>query len=720
MLRDLLVLIAVIYALPVLAESARPEVSIEEIRALNASLVAEEARGGTCLSTQPLARKIYQADPENLHALKVIADCTAGQQDGQMYALQAKEIFENSHVLSIVPKVLEMAQVKELIPVMREVEVKKNKEIADYLMLSEIYDRLGEPEKQLRTLEEAISMNSDDPRPILLLASKKLDAGHRDEAQKLFLNYLSAAKPHPGRAYLMAYVAALAYPLTFSFALAGLIWLISYYLFRRRLIDFGGSADFLAVFPLVVAIVPTLLAFRFWQTGSALPFGALLVFLLAMLFFLVKPYLAMAYRPAFAFFRRVVLAPVTGIGFAKVLNQFSSTTRILIAFTTLVVLVTVAPTIHIPDVKYAVIVFCGLAFYSTLGSLMVTFLRSRRSLLSSLRWTAVVATVPFLISYCFSNWSSLGEPLLYGRLPPERALQSLTNYLVFWGVSVFLSLHLGKIIADAISEPIMEIIGKVALIEKGDFRAKVRIFSRDEIGHLGEAVNRMGEGLERRERVEKTFSKYVDRKVAERILNGDENEVRIGGQSVDAVIQFVDIRGFTRLSESVPPRDVVAVLNRFFETMVKIVQSHGGVIDKFIGDNLMSVWGVPYPVDNAEERAVSAALAMQSAMSEFNADLRRRDLPEVQIGIGINSGKVIAGSIGSSERMEYTVIGDVVNTAQRAESMAKPGQILVTDACHQRLAGRFLAQKLEPVKVKGKDLPQTFWQVTAETSSVAV
>lgn len=293
------------------------------------------------------------------------------------------------------------------------------------------------------------------------------------------------------------------------------------------------------------------------------------------------------------------------------------------------------------------------------------------------------------------------------------------NYLIFWGVSVFLSLHLGKIIASALTEPLLEIMFKVSKIEKGDFKAKVQVLSRDEIGHLSEAINRMAEGLEKREKIERTFSKYVDKKVAERILNGVEDEVRIAGQSVEAVVMFADIRGFTTMAEKTSAQDVVRILNRFFERMVRIIQDHGGVIDKFIGDNLMAVWGVPYAVENAHDKALRAALAMREAMRDFNGELRSQNLPEVQIGIGINAGKVIAGSIGSAERMEYTVIGDVVNTAQRAEANAKPGQILVTDDTYKLVQAWAQATALPPIKVKGKEIEQKFWSVDGDLSMAA-
>jgi adenylate cyclase len=373
---------------------------------------------------------------------------------------------------------------------------------------------------------------------------------------------------------------------------------------------------------------------------------------------------------------------------------------------------TIAPTIDNTDIKYSLIVFSSLILYATIGSLMVTFMRSRESLLVSLRWLGIAATFPFLISYLVANWSSLGAPLLIGQMPSPKALDSAASYIIFWGVSLFLALHLSKIIAEAVIQPITEIINKVALIEKGQFEAKVDIISKDEIGHLGSAINRMGQGLGKREKIEKTFRKYVDAKIAERILDGVETEVRIEGQSVEAVVLFADIRGFTSLSEKTNPKEIVHLLNQFFEKMVRIIQDHQGVIDKFIGDNLMAVWGVPHAVPDAERKAVQAALLMLKEIETWNEELKTQGYPEIGIGIGLNCGVVVAGSLGSSEHMEYTVIGDTVNTAQRCESIAKRQQLVVTSQLHAKLVDDLTATALEPIKVKGKEELQKWWHVT--------
>lgn len=669
-------------------------------------------KGSSCLSTLPLAREIYALDHDYLPALHKIADCTVGDSNMNHFASQTKEIFEQSKIFSIVPKLLDMAQVKDLVPILREVEVKKDKSISDYLMINEIYERLGDPEKQISNLKEAIQAAPDDPRPLLILASKQFDSGRRAEAEDLFKTYIASASSHPGRVYLMAYVLALLYPLTLSLSMVGLIWILGSWIAYRKIETFTDWQEVRFGLPLFMLVIPPVLGFRFWQTGKALPVGALLLILSIQLFILLKPVLSKIYGPVFKFLGRVIYFVFNGTLLAKKLESLSTGTRVLISLIALFVVGTIAPTIDNPDLKYTILIFSSFILYGTIGSMMVTFLQSRKSLVVSLRWIGISATFPFLISYLVANWDTLGAPLMFGRMPSMKAIDSLVSYLVFWGVSMFLALHLGKIIAQAFIQPINEIINKVALIEKGDFDAQVQVTSKDEIGLLAQAINRMGSGLERREKVEKTFRQYVDPKIAEKILDNVETEFGIEGQNLEAVVMFADIRGFTSLSEKTSPQEIVKLLNQFYERMVKIVQDHHGVIDKFIGDNMMAVWGVPHPVAGAEKHAVRAALAMLQEVKEWNEELKAGGYPDIGVGIGLNVGQVLAGSIGCADHMEYTVIGDVVNTAQRAESHAKRQQLVVTEEMQKRLQDVLIATPLEPIKVKGKEELQHWWAVT--------
>ncbi|MGZ3772479.1 MAG: adenylate/guanylate cyclase domain-containing protein [Pseudobdellovibrionaceae bacterium] len=646
-----------------------------------------------------------------------------------VYADETKKIFEKSQILSIVPKLLDMAQIKDLVPILKEVEVKKDKDIYDYLMLNEIYDQLNEPEKQIHNLEEAVSLSPDDPRPLLLLAKKMMEVGRETEAQKLFYKYLTTTKPHPGRIYLAAYVWAVMYPISVSLGLVFLILFFAILIMKRDNRQFGHLEDVRlnvpeevkikfkipVKIPLFFILIPSILAVRFSQTKQALPFGALLLFAFSALFFVLKPYFEKIYKPIGQFISGVFAFIFNGIFFSRKLEHLPIGWKFLLAFTTLTLFTTILPTIQNHDLKYGSMAMTALVFYSTLGSVLVSFLHTRKSLVSSLRWIAIAATMPFIVSYVVSNWNSLGAPLMYARLPSMHAVDGLFNYLIFWGVSLLLALHLGKIIADALIQPLNEIISKVAQIEKGDLLAKVNILSKDEIGLLALAINRMGDGLAKREKLEKTFKKYVDKEIVSKIL--DNESVYVQGQQLEAVILFADIRGFTSLSEKVSPQIMVKLLNHFFDKMVPVVKKHGGVVDKFIGDNIMVVWGVPNPIPNAEEKSLLASLEMQEEVKKINSEIEKDFGVKLGIGIGLNTGYVIAGSIGCSEHMEYTVIGDVVNSAQRAESQAKAQQILVTEDFYKKVQHLVQATKLDPIHVKGKEHDQIYWCVSALNQS---
>lgn len=670
----------------------------------------EQART-SCLTSLPLARSIYAEDPAHVPALQTIVKCASTDQNVAQYATRTKEIFENSRILSIVPKLLEVAQVKDLVPILKEVEVKEGKELADYLMINEIYDRMGEPEKKIDNLREAIATAPNNPLPLMLLANEQFKQGRAEQNENLFKTYLNRAEPLPGQMYFLAYVLAMAYPFAVSAGIVALIWTLGSLMAYRKISMLKDWHDFNVGFPTLVLLVPPFLAFRFWQTGKALPLGALLFFAVVQVFFIARPILRKVYGPVWKAISTVIYFVLNGTKLAKILNRFSAGTRVLISLVTIIVISTIAPTIELPDLRYGVIFFCSMVLYATIGSLMIGFLRSRESLVTSMRWIGIAATLPFLISYLVANWSSLGTPFLYGQFPSSAAIDSLMSYLMFWGVSFFLALHLGKIIAEAVIEPLAEIVQKVQMIEKGNFHEKVQILSRDEIERLGRAINNMGDGLQRREKIEKTFRKYVDHQIAARILDGLESEVRIEGTKVDAVVLFADVRGFTSLSEKSSPEEIVQMLNQLFERMVGIIQRNQGVIDKFIGDNMMVVWGVPTALANAERKAVTAAWEMLAEIKNWNQELVAAGKPEIGIGLGLNCGPMIAGSIGSSERMEYTVIGDTVNTAQRAESVAKRQQLVITDAMYERLRDFVNVTPLEPMKVKGKESLVTWYSV---------
>ena len=191
----------------------------------------------------------------------------------------------------------------------------------------------------------------------------------------------------------------------------------------------------------------------------------------------------------------------------------------------------------------------------------------------------------------------------------------------------------------------------------------------DELEDLAIGFNRMVDGLKERDNLRTTFGKYMTSSVMDHLLAG---KVALGGESLRVTILFSDIRSFTTISESMDPQHLVALLNEYFTEMVSIVMDEGGVVDKYIGDAIMAVFGAPVPKPEDAVNAVRAAVRMRRALRTLNERLDiARDIAPLRTGIGIHTGEVVAGNIGSERRMEYTVIGDAVNLASRLESSTK-------------------------------------------------
>jgi adenylate cyclase len=178
---------------------------------------------------------------------------------------------------------------------------------------------------------------------------------------------------------------------------------------------------------------------------------------------------------------------------------------------------------------------------------------------------------------------------------------------------------------------------------------------------------------------------------------------------------FADIRGFTSITEASEPQIIVDALNEYFERMVEIVFRYEGTLDKFIGDEMMVLFGSPVAHRDDPVRAVRAALEMQEALVDLNARHEARELPPFEIGIGINTGEVVAGYIGSSQALEYTVIGDPVNTGSRLCSLAKPGQTLISEGTLDKLGGHFELRELPTEQVKGKAKPIRVFELIGRT-----
>lgn len=218
------------------------------------------------------------------------------------------------------------------------------------------------------------------------------------------------------------------------------------------------------------------------------------------------------------------------------------------------------------------------------------------------------------------------------------------------------------------------------------------------------------EQIQREAMVRNNFERYFAPNVAAEIA-ARADAVGVGGEKRPVTVMFTDIRGFTSMSEKMTPDEIASLMSEYFEEMVDIIFEFGGTLDKFIGDAIMALWGAPIAHPDDADKAVQAAIAMQKAVEELNEHWKKEKRPTINIGIGINHGDVFAGNIGSHRRLEYTVLGDAVNTASRLCSKAAPGEILISPDLYEKLADKPKVDELEPMPMKGKAKPVPVFRV---------
>jgi adenylate cyclase len=220
--------------------------------------------------------------------------------------------------------------------------------------------------------------------------------------------------------------------------------------------------------------------------------------------------------------------------------------------------------------------------------------------------------------------------------------------------------------------------------------------------------------LEAREKrwLRQAFGQYVSPALVEAITAHPE-QLRLGGETVEVTILFADLAGFTGLSETMGPEDLIYLLNEYFSAMTQIILENQGTLDKYIGDAIMAFWGAPLPLDDHASRACTAALQMQAAMARLQEDRQNLGQPRLASRVGVHSGRVIAGNVGSKYRFDYTVIGDAVNLASRLEGLNKfyGTEIIASESTRQCLASLFLWRELDQVRVKGRVQPVTIYEL---------
>ena len=273
---------------------------------------------------------------------------------------------------------------------------------------------------------------------------------------------------------------------------------------------------------------------------------------------------------------------------------------------------------------------------------------------------------------------------------------------------ILLGISIAILLGVFFTRPIAKLVLATQEIGKGNFQYKINLIRKDEFGDLATAFNYMAEELWKKLLIQKSFGRYVSPEILDMILSQPEDSWLKGTRS-EATILFTDIRGFTAFSETREPEKIVEDLNEYFSIATELILEHGGYVDKFVGDAVLGVFGVPiYYADHAE-RAVKAAVAMQKRFQERVSDNGNPLLSRT--GIGINTGVVVSGNLGSQVKMEYTVIGDSVNVASRINSLAGPGEIMISRSIYELTKNMISVKPLPPQKLRGRSELVEVYQV---------
>jgi adenylate cyclase len=275
--------------------------------------------------------------------------------------------------------------------------------------------------------------------------------------------------------------------------------------------------------------------------------------------------------------------------------------------------------------------------------------------------------------------------------------------IVIGAGGLLLALTLGVGLAGGITSPVQTLVVGMREVRKGNLGYRSAIQREDEIGFLAQSFNAMLGGLEEREKIRDIMNKIVSPEIAHEML---QRGVALGGEVRESTVLFADIRGFTSLSEGMPPEELLQMLNAYLGRMCRVIERENGVIDKYIGDEVMAIFGAPLSQTDHALRAVTAALGMLQELTLFNQEQKAISpiAPMLRIGIGIASGPVIAGNVGSPERLNYTVLGDTVNLASRLQGLTKEYHVplIISGATHAHVATEFPCRSLGKAAVRGR------------------
>ncbi len=277
-----------------------------------------------------------------------------------------------------------------------------------------------------------------------------------------------------------------------------------------------------------------------------------------------------------------------------------------------------------------------------------------------------------------------------------RTITATTLIMVLFGIII------AFVTGKRLSRPIHQLMDASVAIGKGEYHHHIKERRNDEIGFLTEAFNKMATDLLEKSQVENAFSRFVSTSVAKQIMS-NLNHIQLGGKHVEGTVLFADIVGFTSFSENLPANEVADMLNEYFTYISSASSLYRGTIDKYMGDCAMVIFGVPEEDPEHKFNALACAVMIQKLVARLNAVRIRDGKPAIHFRIGVNSGDMLAGNMGSADRMQYTVVGDTVNLASRLHTVAEKDQIIITDLLYhdEDIQWRLIAKKFKSIKLRG-------------------
>ncbi len=304
--------------------------------------------------------------------------------------------------------------------------------------------------------------------------------------------------------------------------------------------------------------------------------------------------------------------------------------------------------------------------------------------------------------------------LVLNKLANPVAEQVATNtfkLLRFTIILVALGLILFWLISSRMLRLIRNLTSAAEEVSRGNLDVTVpEKRSRDEVGRLATSFEGMIDGLKQRDFIRDTFGRYISKEIVDELLNSPDG-LKLGGEVREVTFLVSDLRGFTALSSRLEPGEVIDVVNRFLEPMVEIITKHRGTVDEFQGDGILAFFGAPLAAPDDSARAVACAVEMQRALVEINEEQRARGMPDLHMGIAVNTGEVIVGNIGSEKRTKYGAMGTAINTAYRIESYTVSGQVLISMDTYQKMAEFVQVGDTQDLRFKGLEEPVRVYEV---------